>query len=163
NTDRLKELEGVAERQPELTAAMKRQLASVIKSAGTVKPPDAAEARALSSLLNRLSASAGAIFYEHSWGGGGTYTIYGDQFQRSNMPDRWNDVVSSLWVRRGHLVYCYQHVNYGGARCWVLVGRDGTPESSPYRESRVNGAGLLFEMSSHGWNDVISSFRLQPW
>ncbi len=161
NADRLKELQDIAGKQTALSPAMQNQITSVINSASKFEARDAAESKAMSELMSNLAASAGCIFYVHSWGGGATYTIYGDQFTRSNMPDGWNDVVSSLWVRRGHLVYCWQHVNYGGARCWVLVERNGTPNSSPFRDHRLHGDGRMFEMSSHGWNDVISSFRLE--
>ena len=56
---------------------MKEQIASTIKAASNDRPRDIAEAKALSGFLAQLFAAASAIFYQHSWGGGATYTIYG--------------------------------------------------------------------------------------
>jgi hypothetical protein len=159
---RLERVRQAAEGCKLLTPEMKTQLAPWLQDVARAGAASADQmgGSKLPALLDEAPALASAIFYEHSWGGGATYTIQG-AYVRSNMPDGWNDVVSSLWVRRGFLVYAYQHVNYGGARCWVLVERDGTPASSPVRQKTQEGAGHLFEMSSHNWNDVISSFQVQ--
>lgn len=155
---RLTRVRDVVDSEEKLSEAMKTHL-NEMSSAASANIQTDAEASSLQNLLAEIQASASVIYYQHSWGGGATYTIYG-LYQRSNMPSGWNDVVSSVWVRRGYLLYSYEHVNYSGARCWVLVERDGSPGSSPGRSKTPEQAGWLFEMSSHGWNDVISSFKI---
>jgi len=80
------------------------------------------------------------IFYEDYNGRGGALESWEG---RENIPDDWNDRVSSIWVREGYQVRIYEHFNRKG-------------------ESRTfsgGGEGMLFNLRD--FNDTLSSYQVE--
>ncbi|NIM16481.1 MAG: hypothetical protein GTO45_31095, partial [Candidatus Aminicenantes bacterium] len=58
---------------------------------------------------------------------------------------RWNDKISSLWIRRGYQVTLYEHDKFKGKRL-VLIGK--------------GRKGSVYNLDSYGFNDIVSSYKL---
>ncbi len=83
------------------------------------------------------------IFYEHTDKQGASF--YGNTGKQGSLKIKWNDKISSVWVKDGYAVTVYEHAGYGGRR-ETLYGRKG---------------GALFNLTDMNFNDMVSSYRIE--
>ncbi|MGD2091206.1 MAG: beta/gamma crystallin-related protein [Candidatus Aminicenantes bacterium] len=83
------------------------------------------------------------IFYKHANGRGSSFE--GEPGNHRSIKRRWNDEISSLWIRRGYQVTLYEHDKYQGKRL-VLTGK--------------GRKGSLYNLDNYGFNDMVSSYKL---
>jgi len=89
---------------------------------------------------DRTTGNAVCKFYEHQNGGG---SFFQSGAMNSNyIGNRWNDKISSVWVRSGFRVTIYKNKDFDG-ETYTLYGR---------------GSGTLYNLSDIGFNDSISSY-----
>lgn len=83
------------------------------------------------------------IFYKHANRRGSSFA--GEPGRHRSIKRRWNDEISSLWIRRGYRVTLYEHGNFKGKRL-VLTGK--------------GRKGSVYNLDSFGFNDIVSSYKL---
>lgn len=83
------------------------------------------------------------IFYKHANGRGSSFE--GEPGNHRSIARRWNDEISSLWIRRGYQVTLYEHGKFQGKRL-VLIGK--------------GRKGSLYNLDYYGFNDIVSSYKL---
>ncbi|MCP4345297.1 MAG: hypothetical protein GY795_07200, partial [Desulfobacterales bacterium] len=83
------------------------------------------------------------IFYEHADKQGAYF--HSNTEKQSSLDIKWNDRISSVWVRNGYALTIYEHAGYGG-RKETLHGRKD---------------GALFNLTDMNFNDMISSYRIE--
>lgn len=83
------------------------------------------------------------IFYKHANGRGSSFE--GELGNHRSIARRWNDEISSLWIRRGYQVTLYEHDKFQGKRL-VLIGK--------------GRKGSLYNLDNYGFNDIVSSYKL---
>ncbi|MCP4105725.1 MAG: hypothetical protein GY749_09330 [Desulfobacteraceae bacterium] len=83
------------------------------------------------------------IFYEHADKQGAYF--HSDTEKQSSLDIKWNDRISSVWVRNGYALTIYEHAGYRG-RKETLHGRKD---------------GALFNLTDMNFNDMISSYRIE--
>jgi hypothetical protein len=83
------------------------------------------------------------IFYKHANRRGSSFE--GELGNHRSIARRWNDEISSLWIRRGYQVTLYEHGKYQGKRL-VLTGK--------------GRRGSVYNLANYGFNDMVSSYKL---
>jgi hypothetical protein len=83
------------------------------------------------------------IFYKHANGRGSSFE--GERGNHRSVNRRWNDEISSIWIRRGYQVTLYEHGKFQGKRL-VLIGK--------------GRKGSLYNLDNYGFNDIVSSYKL---
>jgi hypothetical protein len=84
------------------------------------------------------------IFYKHANRRGSSFE--GEPGHHRKIKRRWNDTISSLWIRGGYEVTLYEHGNFRGRRL-VLVGR--------------GRRGSVYNLAGYRFNDIVSSYKLR--
>lgn len=83
------------------------------------------------------------IFYKHANRRGSSFE--GEPGNHRTIKRRWNDEISSLWIRRGYQVTLYEHGKFQGKRL-VLIGK--------------GWKGSVYNLDNYGFNDIVSSYKL---
>lgn len=83
------------------------------------------------------------IFYKHANRRGSS--LEGEPGNHRSIKRRWNDEISSLWIRRGYQVTLYVHGKFQGKRL-VLIGK--------------GRKGSVYNLDNYGFNDMVSSYKL---
>jgi hypothetical protein len=83
------------------------------------------------------------IFYKHANRRGSSFE--GEPGNHRSITRRWNDEISSLWIRRGYQVTLYEHGKFQGKRL-VLIGK--------------GRKGSVYNLDNYGFNDMVSSYKL---
>ncbi|GEM_PF-1893453 len=89
---------------------------------------------------DKTTGNAVCKFYEHQNGGGSSFQS--GAMNSNSIGNRWNDKISSVWVRSGFRVTIYKNKDFDG-ETYTLYGR---------------GSGTLYNLSDIGFNDSISSY-----
>lgn len=82
-------------------------------------------------------------FYEHQNGAGSSFQS--GAMNSDSIGNRWNDKISSIWVRSGYRVTIYKDKDFSG-KSYTLYGR---------------GSGTLYNLEDIGFNDSISSYSAE--
>ena len=90
-----------------------------------------------------------AIFYKHKNRRGSSFE--GRLGRNRKIKKRFNDEISSVWVKSGYTLILYEHSNYGGRRV-VLEGKGR-------RFSRRGGS--VYNLKDYNFNDRMSSYKLE--
>ncbi|MCP5050504.1 MAG: beta/gamma crystallin family protein [bacterium] len=88
-----------------------------------------------------------ATFHRHADGRGSSFN--GKMGRNRKIKKRWNDKVSSIWVKRGYRVILYEHKKFRGRRL-VLEGK-----------GRRRRGGTLYNLIDYRFNDRMSSYKLE--
>jgi hypothetical protein len=82
-------------------------------------------------------------FYKHANRRGSSFE--GEPGNHRSITRRWNDEISSLWIRGGYQVTLYEHGKFQGKRL-VLTGK--------------GRKGSAYNLANYGFNDMVSSYKL---
>ncbi|MDM8549572.1 peptidase inhibitor family I36 protein, partial [Desulfobacterales bacterium HSG2] len=96
-----------------------------------------------SSEAGRSTKDICCKFYEHANRKG--EHLKGELEDRSYVGDRWNDKISSVWVRNGYTVTIYEHAHLEGKN-QMLHGKPG---------------GAVYNLTDTNFNDMTSSYKVR--